>query len=149
MKLLSHIRLFVAPWIIAHGIFQARVLEWVSISFSRGSSWPRDQTQVSRIARRGFTSEPPGKPHYSRVPPEIYLVSSSFRGCDCVCWLRPKIGWKTLSLLCWLKSGLCLPDVGFVLMSHKSSRTLLKLAIYLSSSLISLYQRSLEFKPFW
>ena len=27
-----------------HGIFQARVLEWVAISFSRGSSWPRDQT---------------------------------------------------------------------------------------------------------
>ena len=38
-----------------HGIFQARVLEWVAISFSRGSSPPRDQTQVSRIARRRFT----------------------------------------------------------------------------------------------
>ena len=30
-----------------HGIFQARVLEWVATAFSRGSSWPRDQTQVS------------------------------------------------------------------------------------------------------
>ena len=29
-----------------HGIFQAKVLEWAAISFSRGSSWPRDQTQV-------------------------------------------------------------------------------------------------------
>ena len=38
-----------------HGIFQARVLEWVAISFSRGSSRPRDQTQVSRIAGRCFT----------------------------------------------------------------------------------------------
>ena len=38
-----------------HGILQARILEWVSISFSRGSSWPRDQTQVSRIAGRLFT----------------------------------------------------------------------------------------------
>ena len=38
-----------------HGIFQARVLEWVAISFSRGSSWPRDWTQVSRIAGRCFT----------------------------------------------------------------------------------------------
>ena len=37
------------------GIFQARVLEWVAISFSRGSSQPRDQTQVSHIAGRGFT----------------------------------------------------------------------------------------------
>ena len=38
-----------------HGIFQARVLEWVAISFSRGSSRPRDQTQISRIAGRCFT----------------------------------------------------------------------------------------------
>ena len=38
-----------------HGIFQARALEWVAISFSRGSSQPRDQTQVSRIVGRRFT----------------------------------------------------------------------------------------------
>ena len=38
-----------------HGIFQARVLEWVAISFSRGSSWPRDRTQVSRPVGRCFT----------------------------------------------------------------------------------------------
>ena len=37
-----------------HGILQARILEWVAISFSRGSSWPRDQTQVSCIAGRRF-----------------------------------------------------------------------------------------------
>ena len=38
-----------------HGIFQARLLEWVAISFSRRSSWPRDRTQVSSIAGRCFT----------------------------------------------------------------------------------------------
>ena len=38
-----------------HGIFQARVLEWVAIYFSRRSSQPRDPTQVSRIAGRSFT----------------------------------------------------------------------------------------------
>ena len=38
-----------------HGILQARILEWVAISFSRGSSWPRDQTWVSCIAGRFFT----------------------------------------------------------------------------------------------
>ena len=38
------------------GILQARVLEWVAISFSRGSSWPRDWTQVSCIAGRFFTN---------------------------------------------------------------------------------------------
>ena len=38
-----------------HGIFQARVLEWVAISFSRGSSRARDRTRVSHIAGRRFT----------------------------------------------------------------------------------------------
>ena len=38
-----------------HGIFQAIVLEWVAISFSRGSSRPRDQTQVPCIVNRPFT----------------------------------------------------------------------------------------------
>ena len=38
-----------------HGIFQARILEWVAIPFSTGSSWPRDQTQVSHFAGRFFT----------------------------------------------------------------------------------------------
>ena len=38
-----------------HGISQARILEWVAISFSRGSSWPRDRTQVSCITGRLFT----------------------------------------------------------------------------------------------
>ena len=38
-----------------HGIFQVRILEWVVISFSRGSSQPRDRIQVSRIVGRCFT----------------------------------------------------------------------------------------------
>ena len=38
-----------------HGIFQARLLEWVAISFSRGSSRPRDRTRVSLIVSRCFT----------------------------------------------------------------------------------------------
>ena len=43
------------PGSSVHGIFQARVLEWVAIAFSRGSSRPRDWTQVSCIAGRRFT----------------------------------------------------------------------------------------------
>ena len=39
-----------------HGILQARILEWVALPFSRGSSQPRDRTQVSCIAGRFFTS---------------------------------------------------------------------------------------------
>ena len=47
-QLLSHVWLFVTPWTVAmgfhpvHGIFQTRILEWVAISSSRDSSWPRD-----------------------------------------------------------------------------------------------------------
>ena len=41
---------------IVHGILQARILEWVAFPSSRGYSQPRDQTQVSRIAGRFFTS---------------------------------------------------------------------------------------------
>ena len=48
---LSCVPLFAAPWTVAHGISQARILEWVAISFSRGSSWPRDQTCVSCTGR--------------------------------------------------------------------------------------------------
>ena len=43
------------PGSSVHGILQARILEWVAISFSRGSSRPRDGTQVSCIAGRLFT----------------------------------------------------------------------------------------------
>ena len=43
-----------------HEILQARILEWVAYPFSRGSSQPRDWSQVSRIAGRLFTSEPQG-----------------------------------------------------------------------------------------
>ena len=43
------------PGSSVHGILQARILEWVAISFSRGSSWPRDQTWDSSTAGRFFT----------------------------------------------------------------------------------------------
>ena len=45
----------VLPGSSIHVFLQARILGWVAISFSRGSSWPRDWTQVSRIAGRCFT----------------------------------------------------------------------------------------------
>ena len=45
-----------------HGILQARILEWVAILSSRGSSRPRDPTWVSYVAGRIFTAEPLGKP---------------------------------------------------------------------------------------
>ena len=58
------------PGSSVHGILQARILEWVAISFSRGSPQPRDRTcifYVSCIAGGFFTAEPPEKHslHYS------------------------------------------------------------------------------------
>ena len=60
VKSFSRVWLFATPWASSlpgfslHGILQARVLEWVAISFSRGSSRPRDRTHVSRIPGRRF-----------------------------------------------------------------------------------------------
>ena len=60
LKSLSRVRLFATPRTVAcqvplsMGILQARILEWVAMLSSRGSSQPRDQTQVSRIGGRFF-----------------------------------------------------------------------------------------------
>ena len=51
--------------LFAHGIFQARILEWATITSSRGSSRPRVGTQVLTLQADSLLSEPPGKPHYS------------------------------------------------------------------------------------
>ena len=51
----SHVRIFVTPWNAAHqaplsmGILQSRILEWIAIPFSRGSSQPRDWTHISYV----------------------------------------------------------------------------------------------------
>ena len=64
---LSHVWTFCSsmeyspPGSSVHGISQARILEWVAISFFKGSSWPRDRTRVSCLTNWLFTTEPPGK----------------------------------------------------------------------------------------
>ena len=67
----SRVCLFATPWTAVHqgssvhGILQARILEWVVMSSSRGSSWLRDQTRISYvscIAGGFFTAESSGKP---------------------------------------------------------------------------------------
>ena len=58
----SRVLLFVTPWTVADqaplsmGLLQARILEWIAMPFSKGSSKPRDQTQVSCFAGGFFTS---------------------------------------------------------------------------------------------
>ena len=51
-----------------HGILQARILEWVAFLFSRGSSQPRDRTQVSRTAGGFLTSWATREAYISDVP---------------------------------------------------------------------------------
>ena len=53
-----------------HGILQARTLEWVAMPSSRGSSWLRNQTCVSRLSCTApgfFTPEPQGKPWWTAI----------------------------------------------------------------------------------
>ena len=53
---------FSPPGSSVHGISQTRILEWVAICFSKGSSQPRNRICASCIAGGFFTAEPPGKP---------------------------------------------------------------------------------------
>ena len=62
------------PGSSVHGILQARIVEWVAIPFSRGSSHPRGRTVASCITGRFFTTEPTGeldplKVAGNRMPP--------------------------------------------------------------------------------
>ena len=93
------------PGSLVHGIFQARILKWVAISFSRGSSWPRDRTQVSCIVGRHFTIWATRIFNFSRyfkiaicrvciVPFHQQCVDRKFPGGPVV---------KTLCFDCWLE----------------------------------------------
>ena len=63
MHMLSHVQNFETPWTVAYqaplstGIFQARVLEWVAISSSRGSSQPRDQSNPPLLCLLHFQTD--------------------------------------------------------------------------------------------
>ena len=57
-----------------HVIFQVRILESVAISFSRGSSWPRDQTQVSHISGRLFTESQHETQKSNKIRQALYLL---------------------------------------------------------------------------
>ena len=64
-----------------HGISQARILEWVAIHFSRGSSWPRDQTQVSRLSNWAHTLRAHTHTH-THTHKSTYIIYNTYM---CVC----------------------------------------------------------------
>ena len=71
------------PGSSVHGILQARVLEWIVISFSRGSSQPRAQTQALLYCR---PSEPPGKS--LNIVGQQWIWGSGYGGTVGVSWMR-------------------------------------------------------------
>ena len=83
----SHCRVWLSatPWTVAHQappISQARIPEWGAISFSRASSQPRDQTQVTCTAGRFSTTELLGKPRLCLTILKAWLISSKPRPDD-------------------------------------------------------------------
>ena len=88
------------PGTSVHGISQARILEWVAISFSRGSSQSRDQTCVSCIGRWFFTTEPPRKllNVFTSGQPQIIFSFRTLQGSQ---WEPPLIlGWWPRPIHC-------------------------------------------------
>ena len=80
-----------------HGIFQARVPEWVAISFSRGSSRPRDWTQVSHIVARCFY-------HLSHQGSPLCFRSFVF---------KLSLNRRFLFVICYIALDLCSPCIQY------------------------------------
>ena len=78
-KSLSRVQLGNPMNYTVHGVLQARILEWAAFPFSRGSSQPRDQTQVSCIAGGFFTSWASREAHRSQNQTQLKWLSSSSR----------------------------------------------------------------------
>ena len=82
-----------------HGILQARILKWVAIPFSRGSSQPRDRTWVSPLQADSLPTEPPGKPKNTRVGSlsllqGIFLTQESKRGLLNCRWILYQLSYQ-------------------------------------------------------
>ena len=80
--------LYSPPGSSVHGILQARVLEWVAVFFSKGSSWPRDQTQVLCITGRFFID---------------WATRGSPSFCCTTTWINHISKWFHVSKIKWLK----------------------------------------------
>ena len=62
------------PGSSVHGISQARLLEWVAISFSRESSQAKDQTHSPALVGRFYITEPPGDPAQDPARSNLVLI---------------------------------------------------------------------------
>ena len=87
------------PGSSVHGILEARILEWVAIPFSRGSSWPSDWTQVFRIAGRFFTFWATMESHHHFTNNEVEAQRGNVSEVTQLCPRRTRI-WS-LAACCW------------------------------------------------
>ena len=88
-----------SPGSSVYGDSQARILEWIAIFFSGGSSRPRDQTHVPALAGRFSTTEPPGKPLFeisSTLTWAYYIITKEqlIYICNNVNDLVLTVGWR-------------------------------------------------------
>ena len=129
------------PGSSVHGILQARILEWVAMPFSRGSSWPRDQTWSPALQADSLPSEPPGKP--PKIPNDpavpllgIYHEKITIQNDICIPmftaalftiarkWKQPRCLWTDE----WIKKLFYTHTHNGILLSHKKEQ------IWVSSS---------------
>ena len=99
--MLSCVQLSVAPWTVP-GILQARIMEWVAISFCMVSSWPRDWTHISHV----FCIDRQVLNHWGtcagRVLPEVRDTGWGREKSELRMWSHKK---SSLSLVPWESSG--------------------------------------------
>ena len=102
---LSHVQLFATPWTVAHqaplfmGILQTKLLEWIAMPSSKGSSKPRDQTQVSCIAGGFFTIWASRKPKNTGVvspslPQGIFPTQELSQGLLLCRWILYQLSYQ-------------------------------------------------------
>ena len=90
------------PGSSVHGVFQPRILEWVAISFSRGSYQPRDRTLIACVVDRLFITEPPGKPMYTRLDfkwitnKDLLYSTGNSAQCYVAGWMRAELGGECM-----------------------------------------------------
>ena len=94
VSVVSRVRLFAIPWSV-HGILQARILEWVAIPFSRGSSQPKNRTQVFCIEGTFFA-----------VWATLANPKFVFYICDSTQYFKLSSNVLSSLMIAW-KSGLC------------------------------------------